>query len=283
MAEEKTQPDPSEIDDTVEDTEGSEPREPKYYIHSTVRARHTRLARMRAPKHHDLLQHIGGLRVRRTRPVHVPKEKLMEILPQLQKAHAEGRLELRTEDGRLVDVHTGQILGKHPMPGVQPHPLLDSAARDKPTGHKTPLYYGGDPLMDPSKRPSILGDDEDEDEEDEDTGTIPPVRQPSQQPPQQPVVPPPGLGQGVMGEGTTPTNPPGADPSIPAPPGLPSLIAESDGETEPGTGETKGAEGETKAASSETEGKFESVIKPPPPPPGPPPSGGSHSRGRRNR
>jgi hypothetical protein len=275
MADEKTQEDPSEIDDTVEDNDESESREPappKYFIHSAVRKRHTRLARMKSPKHHDLVQRIGGLVIRRSRPIHVPVDKLEQILPELRQAHAEGRLELRTADGRLVNLHTGEIGLNHPVPPL-PNPLPDSAARDKPAGIPVAPYLEGTPMMQTPKRPSVLPAENEEDEDDEPTQSIPPQQHDA--------------------EARVPTNPP-EEPPVPPPPAVPQISHPEGGETEDGEdlaadpfalGESNEAFGETKGPESESnepEGgtKFESVREPPPPPPGAPEPVGPRSKRR---
>lgn len=116
---------------------------PDYYVHSGVRKRHTRLKRMQAAQHPALVQHIGGLIVRRSRPVRISETKLAEILPQLHAAHADGRLELRTADGRLVDLKTLAPLSPPETSKPLPNPPLDSAANDKPAGAPMPAYYEG--------------------------------------------------------------------------------------------------------------------------------------------
>lgn len=131
---------------------------PDFYVHSGVRKRHTRLKRMQASTHPALVQHIGGLIVRRSRPVRISEAKVAEILPQLQQAHAEGRLELRTPDGRLVDL---QSLAPVTAPEVSrplPNPPLDSAANDKPTGAQLPAYYEGTAISAKTTTPALVAE-----------------------------------------------------------------------------------------------------------------------------
>jgi hypothetical protein len=231
----------------------------KYFIHSTVRARHTRLKRMKAPVHAALLQHIGGLRVRRKRPVPVTEEKLGEIIHELRKAHVDGRLELRTADGRIVDLHTGEPQGPAPVPRPVAGALPDSAARDKPAGIPLPVYYGGAPLGVPGKRPAIIPDDNEEDEDwDETTASIPP---PPPAPADDPAAPSLPVAAAAGGEENVETNPSGFPPP-PAVPVIPQpgegLGEGGDAETTPeetlaAQGETAGAEGETMEATGETD------------------------------
>lgn len=146
---------------------------PDFQLHSGVRKRHTRLKRVLAPTHAALVQHIGGLIVRRTRPVRISEAKALEILPQLKAAEAEGRLELRTMDGRLVDLESMQpVVEVTPSP-LLPHPLLDSAARDKPSGIPMPAYYEGTGQVSGTAKPSLITDSEkdgEDQESDEDDG-----------------------------------------------------------------------------------------------------------------
>jgi hypothetical protein len=159
---------------------------PDFFIHSGVRKRHTRLKRMLAPTHAALVQHIGGFIVRRNRPVRISADRVLPILDELQKAEREGRLELRTGDGRLVDLErlAGSLAkGQVPIdtdddfetketatvnvdevaepPRVSPplpQPPLDSAANDKPAGQHMPPYYEGTGVMADAETPVVLGE-----------------------------------------------------------------------------------------------------------------------------
>ncbi len=251
----RRQADPSETDDTVEDTDGPVPQQPQYFIHSTVRARHTRLKRMKAPQHAALLQHIGGLRVRRKRPVPVTMEKLGEIIHELRKAHADGRLELRTADGRIVDLYTGEPQGPAPVPRPVPGAPLDSAAMDKPAGIPLPVYHEGAPLGAPGKRPAVIPDDDAEDEDDGDEKTSMPPPAPVPAAPMHTGEDPPAPPAAVAdGEANVETNPSG----LPPPPPLPNIPQPGEGLGEGGDAETTpeetlAAQGETTETSGETE------------------------------
>lgn len=228
----------------------------RYFIHSGVRKRHTRLLRMKSPVHHDLVQRIGGLVVRRTRPVHVSVDKIREILPDLMKAQAEGRLELRTHDGRLVDLVTGEALYKHPMPSKPlPNPLLDSAARDKPAGMHYPAYQEGVALGAVARRPSVLPEDEVDEDDDEDTGSIPPGNPsvpPPPPPPVPPVEPPAPVPAPDAPAPVEPTAAVTAEPVAPAADPEAAVTTNPEGETLEAEGETTEAEGETAEPSDET-------------------------------
>jgi len=128
-----------------------------YFIHSGVRKRHTALKRRLAPVNAALVQHIGGLIVRRSRPVSVSQAKVIEILAQLKVAEAEGRLELRTADGRLVDLETLKPMADvAPASPPQPNFLPDSAARDLPAGMPMPLYQEGTGITQDTEAPSLI-------------------------------------------------------------------------------------------------------------------------------
>jgi hypothetical protein len=71
----------------------------------------------------------------------ITEEELRAHLEELrakQKAHV---LEVRTEDGRLVDLDTLVAEAPAPLP-MEPHPVLDSVANDIPTGIQFPKYQG---------------------------------------------------------------------------------------------------------------------------------------------
>jgi len=266
--------------DDEEDAREPQPAAPQYFIHSTVRARHTRLKRMKAPVHAALLQHIGGLRVRRKRPVPVTMEKLGEIIHDLRKAHADGRLELRTADGRIVDLYTGEPQGPAPVPRPVAGAPLDSAAMDKPAGIPLPVYQEGAPLGVPGKRPAVIPDDEeDEDDWDDTTSSVPPppgvpAAPPQTDDPPAPSLPPAAAEGGERREEDVETNPSG----LPPPPGVPNIPQPGEGlgeggdaettpeETLAADGETTEASGDTEAASDETNedsGETESEEQPP--------------------
>lgn len=134
-----------------------------YFIHSGVRKRHTATKRRLAPVNAALVQHIGGFIVRRTRPVAVSAETVMRLLPQLKVAEAEGRLELRTPAGRLVNLDTLTVMAEDAVDNVadtvsvpQPNFLPDSAARDTPAGENLPIYPEGTGAMQDTEAPSLI-------------------------------------------------------------------------------------------------------------------------------
>jgi len=129
----------------------------EYLIHSGVRKRHTALKRRMAPVNAALVQHIGGFIIRRTRPVRISETQLNALLPQLKVAEAEGRLELRTPAGQLIDLSTLQVAaGEDIVSPPLPNFLPDSAARDVPAGMPVPLYQEGTGIMQEGTLPELL-------------------------------------------------------------------------------------------------------------------------------
>ena len=138
-----------------------------FKVHSGVRKRHTKQLRRQTPGRADFVQRfIGGeVIVRRNRPATITESKLKAHLPEFERAYNEGRAEVRTPTGLLVDLKTLQVAETLPAPAAQPHPPLDSAANDKPAGEKMPLFKGGaafDEDVTPPPRVALPGDDSEE-------------------------------------------------------------------------------------------------------------------------
>jgi hypothetical protein len=138
-----------------------------YKVHSGVRKVHTRMKRMKAAGRHRFVQRLAGgdITVRRVRAATITETQLKAHLPELQRAHEEGRIEVRTVTGELVDLKTMKVAAKPASP-PKPAPPLDSAANDKTfpegVGQKMPMYEGGPALDDnpePPPTPVLPGDD----------------------------------------------------------------------------------------------------------------------------
>lgn len=129
----------------------------KYAVHSTVRGRHNRTLRAQSPVHHTLTQHLAGgdYRLVRGRPVQLTEEKFQLLLPELREKAAAGILEVKTLDGRLVDLTTLET-STLPAPVPAPHPPLDSIANDKPAGNPMPQFPGGDTAISTFGPPSLV-------------------------------------------------------------------------------------------------------------------------------
>jgi len=120
----------------------------KYAIHSTVRGRHNRTLRAQAPAHHRLKQYVGQNQTRlvRSRPLTISEEELLRDLEELKKKSLMGILEVRTLDGRKMDLETLAPLPAAPSSPL-PNPPLDSAAKDTPAGQPMPNLPGGKPIQ----------------------------------------------------------------------------------------------------------------------------------------
>jgi hypothetical protein len=134
----------------------------KYAIHSTVRGRHNRMERAQAPIHARFKQHVlpDQRRLIRNRPVLISEAELKQHLGELLEQFKLNILEVRTEDGRLVDLEamaraTEKVEDKRPdiagidwaldAPPVEnhiPNRIPDSVANDVPTGIPFPRIPG---------------------------------------------------------------------------------------------------------------------------------------------
>jgi hypothetical protein len=169
----------------------------QYVIHSGVRKRSTRLQRQqrKAGTRPKFVQRFGGTEVtiRRARPARVTEEALLRHLEALKKAEAEGRIEVRTPDGRRVDLNTLQATGPVQVSPPLPRPLLDSAERDIPTGGHMRPQHGTPAVTEDAALPAVLQDelpegwvDGLEDEEDEPVPVEEPTPKPGKQPDKKP-------------------------------------------------------------------------------------------------
>ncbi len=112
-----------------------------YVIHVVSHAKHNRSARAALPKNPSKRQYLGEnqIRVVRGRPRVVTEDFVKKYLSQLMAKQEAHEIEVRTPDGRKVDLLT---LTPEPVPAVTPlpHPPLDSVANDKrfptPVGYK---------------------------------------------------------------------------------------------------------------------------------------------------
>jgi hypothetical protein len=115
--------------------------EQQYMIHNVARARHNRAFRAALPQNPRMKQYVGDRvqRLVRGQPLVVSADMVRRNLQELREKNAKHILEVRTTDGRLVDLST---LEAAPPLAVEPkpHPRLDSLANDKnfplPPGYK---------------------------------------------------------------------------------------------------------------------------------------------------
>ena len=123
----------------------TKPKAPEYAIHSTVRSRHNRVQRAQAAQHTRLKQYIlpEQYRLVRGRPIPITEQELLKNREVLLGQQRDGVLEVRTIDGRLVDLETFKTLPAAPVQNTRPNPVLDSVANDIPTGIQFPKMPGG--------------------------------------------------------------------------------------------------------------------------------------------
>ncbi len=133
----------------------------QYAVHSVVRAAAHRTHRAQLPAALRKKHYIGTTQVRLVpgRPLIIDEAMLQRNLADLRAKAALHVLEVRTMDGRVLDLSTLEPGPAAPAP-VLPHPKLDSAADDKPAGQYIPPYVGDDSampqVMPPGQKPSLL-------------------------------------------------------------------------------------------------------------------------------
>jgi hypothetical protein len=104
-----------------------------YAIHNVSREKKNRFERRALPTKVNKKQHIAGARILPARARIVDESVVIANLDALRAKVAAHALEVRTTDGQVVDLRTLVAAPKMPAP-LRPHPLPDSAARDKPWG-----------------------------------------------------------------------------------------------------------------------------------------------------
>jgi hypothetical protein len=115
-----------------------------FHVINTSRGRANRTLRAQQPSRVRYKQYLGSEQLRsvRCRPLVVSAEWVEKNLEELKKKSAIGAIEVRTPDGRLVDLST---LEAAPAPAEvpQPNPPLDSAANDENRGRFYPKFADG--------------------------------------------------------------------------------------------------------------------------------------------
>jgi hypothetical protein len=150
-----------------------------YKIHSMVRSVHTRLQRQQAAKHHRFVTRLAGgaITVRRARPATVTEAQLKRHLGAVQQAVREGKVQVRTPTGQVVDIFGDKFHLESETPAVsppKPSPPQDSVANDKTyeagVGESMGAFPDTPGHMDDVPVPSVNVElpSSDEDEEDED-------------------------------------------------------------------------------------------------------------------
>lgn len=125
---------------------------PRFVVHSMVRRQKTRTARVKSPTRHRFKQylfHDPNKRLIRNRPLTISEEELKDNIEHLRERHEQGMIEVRTPDGRIVDL---QSLKAGPARVQSPDPSfpLDSVEQDKNMGIDYPQYSGGAGHKDPA-------------------------------------------------------------------------------------------------------------------------------------
>jgi hypothetical protein len=111
-------------------------------------------------------QYVGDdkRRLIRGQPILVTEEMVKKNLEELRAKHAQHMIEVRTRDGRLVDLQTLEAAPIGPVE-TKPHPLLDSVANDRnfplPDGYRFVPERGGDDatmpqLVPAGEKPALL-------------------------------------------------------------------------------------------------------------------------------
>lgn len=140
----------------------------QYAVHSVVRGRHNRTERASLPQKPKRKQYIGVEQFRLThgRPLLITEEYLHAHLEELRAKQAGHILEVRTTDGRKVDLATLEANAALPA-APKPEFQLDSVNNDKNypgiPGHLLARNVGGDDLTIPevlkgNEKPALFKD-----------------------------------------------------------------------------------------------------------------------------
>ena len=140
----------------------------QYSVRSVVRARHNRTARAALPQKPRRKQYVGEgqLRLAHGRALIITEDQLKANLVELREKQAAHILEVRTLDGRLVDLMTLEVAPGAAGAATAPNFPLDSANNDKNfpgiPGHLL-SRGGGDELTVPqilkdNEKPSLFQD-----------------------------------------------------------------------------------------------------------------------------
>ncbi len=122
--------------------------EPVYYrVHSMVRRVATRTKRQQSASRHRFVQRLAGgeITVRRARPATISAAQLDQHLELLKVAVEDGRIEVRTMVGAVVDLSTLKAAPVKETASPKADPPLDSAANDR-------TFDGGVGVMPPESQ-----------------------------------------------------------------------------------------------------------------------------------
>jgi hypothetical protein len=158
-------------DEKIESTSEEKTVPSAFYIHNTIRSRHNRTQRAGAATHRGMKQYIGGThRVIRSQPLAMSEDVFKKHLEEIKAKAKQGLIQVKTRDGRLVDLETLTPTTPVREGNPLPQPPLDSIQNDMPAGENRPQFAGGLPEMKTEEqegaKPALFeGLDEDEPEE----------------------------------------------------------------------------------------------------------------------
>lgn len=138
-----------------------------YLIINAARSVHTKAARVASPHRKGLCQFVCNNRYRlvRNRAVKVPEEVVLECLAELKREVKNGRIVVKTTDGRPLDLETFALGAAPASEGPPPNPPLDSAANDQnPEPFLPPAYPGDEPPVE-NLEDLMVGSDSAEEED----------------------------------------------------------------------------------------------------------------------
>jgi hypothetical protein len=139
----------------------------EYLIYNAARNVQTKAARLASPHRRGLCQFVCNNRYRltRNRAVKVTEEVVRECLDELKREVKNGRIVVRSTDGRPLDLETF-TLGPAPAPeGPPPDPPIDSAANDLNPEPFLPPAFAGDGPPPEDLEEIMVPDDSAEEEE----------------------------------------------------------------------------------------------------------------------
>jgi hypothetical protein len=121
----------------------------------------------------------GDVVVRRARPVRVSEATLLKHLDEIKAKSALGLLEVRTSDGRMLDLNTLKVAGRATVPKPMPDFPADSVARDKPINVHVRPYAEGKAQLEEVEEPVLMREQMPEGEEPSFVEELPPIEEPS--------------------------------------------------------------------------------------------------------
>lgn len=156
---------PEENEKTAaEETPTAAPPQVTYQLCSVVRSRHNRTQRAALPVKPRRKQYVGDgmIRLAHGRPTVITQDQLVKNLAEIKAKVAGHILEVRTMDGRLLDLETGTPVEAAAVENTRPQFQPDSVANDKNFEglQITPPYMNDDltppEVLEPGQKPSLF-------------------------------------------------------------------------------------------------------------------------------